>query len=180
MVIWVTGISGAGKTTLCHALAPLLRPHVSGVVLLDGDVIREVFGGDLGYRESDRMIQVRRIQAFARLVSAQGVTVIAAVLYAHPELLAWNRRHLPDYFEVYLKAPLELVQRRDVKGIYRKATQGLMADVVGLDIPWHEPVAPDLVIDATQELPPELLARQVVMAIPAFADLLSAQAVRHD
>ena len=168
MVIWVTGLSGSGKTTLCTALAALLRPRMPGLAVLDGDVIRAVFGHDLDHTEPSRVRQIKRLQGLAAALSGQGLIVIVGALYAHPELLAWNREHLSPYFEVYLKAPLDLVRARDQKGLY----DGRTRSVVGVDIPWHEPERPDLVIDAAKAEPPPALARRVLAAIPGLRPAL--------
>lgn len=146
-VVWVTGLSSAGKTTLCSALYKSLKPRHPQLVLLDGDVVRQAFGNDLTHKEEDRVRQVRRLQGMSNVLARQGITVIVAVLYSHPDLLRWNRDTLPNYFEVYLKASLETVQERDNKGLYQAALNGDMPDVVGLDIPWYEPQSPDLTID---------------------------------
>jgi len=166
VVIWVTGLSGAGKSALCDAIHAQLKARFPALVRLDGDVVREAFGGDLGYTEADRKVQIGRMQRMARLLCEQGVTVLVAALYAHPELLDWNRRHIKNYFEVYLEAPLELVRRRDAKGLYAAAAAGKTKDVVGLDIPWHAPRSADLVIQAQEAPAPAELARQVISAIP--------------
>jgi bifunctional enzyme CysN/CysC len=161
-VVWITGLSGAGKTTLSLGVRDCLRRTTAGVVCLDGDVVREVMGADLGYRESDRQVQIRRLQALAKALSDQGIVVIVAALYSHPELLAWNRRHFGRYVEVYLRASLTALRKRDTKGLYSG-----IRDVVGVDIPWHPPAAPDLVVDTETFRPPEEVAEQVVAAIDA-------------
>ncbi|MEE2722146.1 MAG: adenylyl-sulfate kinase [Pseudomonadota bacterium] len=168
MIIWSTGLSGSGKSTLCDALTKLLKPSIPELVLLDGDVVREAFGGDLGYREQDRVIQIKRLQALAQALSKQNLVVLVAALYSHPDLLVWNRKNMSLYFEVYLDAPLELVQKRDPKGLYAKAAAGQMTDVVGLDIPWHEPVSPDLRIDMTVEADPDTHARTIIENCPGL------------
>lgn len=173
MVIWVTGLSGAGKTTLCQAIYRLLKPRLPELVLLDGDVVRAILSQDLGYRESDRIVQVKRIQGLAKCLSDQGVVVLVAALYSHPELLAWNREHFQDYVEVYLKASLETVRRRDPKALYAKASVGTMPHVVGMDIPWHEPVNPDLVINSDESESPESLAKTIVASVPRLAHLVN-------
>lgn len=172
MVIWITGLSGAGKTTLSVALFELLKPRLPELVLVDGDAIRAMFGESLDYSEASRMVQIKRIQALTAYLSRQGLVVIAAALYAHPDLLAWNRAHLPAYFEVYIEAPLELVRARDAKGLYEKAARGDMPNVVGIDIPWHAPSRPDMVIDAASAEPPPALARRVARAVPRLAAAL--------
>ena len=172
MIIWITGLSGSGKTTLGNALWKLLKPHVPELVLLDGDAIRAAFGHDLGYREEDRTIQIKRLQNIAKLLTEQGLIVIVTALYAHPELLRWNRQHLCNYFEVYLEVSLDTVYRRDSKGLYAGVATGEIKHVVGIDIPWHTPKSPDLVINTDYPEKPEVLAQQVVAAIPHLAQVL--------
>lgn len=172
MVVWITGLSGAGKTTLCEALQALLKPRIPELVLIDGDVVREIFGSDLGFGEADRARQIKRIQSLARELDKQGQVVIVAALYAHPDLLGWNRRHFKDYFEIYLDAPLSLVRQRDPKGLYGKAARGEMEFVVGIDVPWNPPANPDLRIDVATVPRPAELAKSVAQAIPRFAAAL--------
>jgi adenylyl-sulfate kinase len=169
MVIWITGLSGSGKSTLCSALRPRLNAVGTSVVTLDGDAVRAAFGSDLGYREQDRVKQIMRIQGMAKLLADQGVTVLVAALYAHPELLAWNRANLRDYLEVYIRADIEFLLGRDKKGLYRGALGGQIRDVVGVDIPWHEPLGPDIVVDAKLETPPAVLAESLMPLIARSA-----------
>lgn len=169
MVIWITGLSGAGKTTLCDALAALLKPRFPGLVTIDGDAVRDVFNDGLGHREADRMVQIRRIQRLAAWLDGQGLVALVAALYAHPDLLAWNRANFADYLEVYLHADLAFLRRIDPKGLYGKAESGEIADVVGHDIPWHAPAAADLVIDAAERRPPAEWARRIAALHPKLA-----------
>ncbi len=169
MVIWVTGISDSGKTTLCQAMRDILKPDMNELVVLDGDAVRAAFGQDLGHREEDRVIQIRRLQNIAKLLSEQGQVVIVAALYANPELLAWNRENIAEYFEVYLDVPLEIVRQRDSKGLYAKVDSGQMKNVVGIDIPWQAPDSPDLVIFGNEPEPPEDLALRVILAVPRLS-----------
>jgi adenylylsulfate kinase len=166
MVIWVTGMSGAGKTTLCDALWQSLKPGLPELVSLDGDAVRSAFGEGLGYKEKDRMVQITRIQQLAKVLSDQDLVVLVAALYSHPDLLTWNRQNIKGYFEVYLETSLEALQTRDYKGLYAKAMAGEMQDIVGIDIPWHTPESPDLIINNDNPLFPEQLADQVISAVP--------------
>ena len=169
MVIWITGLSGAGKTTLCRALWQELKSRCPELVCLDGDAVRAAFGHDLGYRESDRRMQIQRLQRLAQLLAEQGLVVLVAALYSHPELLAWNRQNLREYFEIYLKASTDTLRRRDAKGLYREAAAGMRPHVVSVDIPWHAPDAPNLVIDVDNAPSPEVCARQVISALPRLS-----------
>lgn len=169
MVIWVTGLSGSGKTTLCTKLRDLLKSTIPELVLLDGDQVRQAFGEGLGYREEDRIVQIKRIQNLALMLSNQGMVVLVAALYANPELLAWNRENLTGYFEIYLEASLEALKLRDYKGLYQGASSGTIPNVVGMDIPWHSPQSPDLTVN-TDELPdPEITAQRLIAAIPRLS-----------
>lgn len=174
MVIWLTGMSGSGKTTLCTAMHAVLKPRLQQLVKLDGDEIRAAFGDDLTHVESDRMRQIHRIQRIAKMLADQGMVVLVAALYAHPDLLAWNRANLPDYFEIYLKADIEFLSTRDSKGLYHKAQRGELNNLVGVDIPWNEPRHADLVIDAGRAKSPDLLALDVLRAIPRIAGVNTA------
>lgn len=162
-VIWITGLSGAGKTTLCEAIREMVKSALPELVVLDGDSVRALFGHDLDYSEASRHRQIARLCNLAKLLSSQGQVVMVAALYSHPTLLAENRRVLPNYFEIYLEASLDLVRQRDIKGLYAEAAAGRITDVVGVDIPWHAPSTPDLVIPAT--LPTADAARQVVRSV---------------
>ncbi len=166
MVIWITGLSGSGKTSLCDALSRMLKPRLPQLVLVDGDAVRRLFGDTLGHSEADRKVQIGRIQGLAKMLSEQGLVVLVAALYSHPDLLAWNRANLADYFEVYLDAPFELVERRDSKGLYAGAAAGTIPQVVGVDIPWHAPQAPDLKLNAGAGKDPDELANEIIRAVP--------------
>ena len=164
-------MSGSGKTTLAEALRRRVAPACPGLVVLDGDVVRATFGGDLGYKEADRVVQVTRVQRFAKLLADQDLVVLVAVVYSNPHLLAWNRHNLPGYFEVYMKASIETVSDRDIKELYAGALRGEISDVVGVDILWQEPTAPDLVIDGDHPGDPEELSLRVLRAVPGLSHI---------
>ena len=144
MVVWLTGLSGAGKTTIAGAIARAVRPRLSSLVIIDGDVIRDLFGAGLSFDEEARKMQIGRIQRLAHFLAHQNIPVIVSALYSSPVLMDWNREHFPDYFEIYVDTPLETVVARDTKGLYSKAQTGELLNVVGVDIPWHIPVSPDM------------------------------------
>jgi adenylyl-sulfate kinase len=169
LVIWITGLSGAGKTTLCDALRAALKPRLPELVVLDGDDVRQAFGGDLGYDEEGRVRQFRRLQSISKLLAEQGLVVLVAAVFQRPDLMAWNRASLPGYFEIYLRTSLATVQARDPKGLYRRALAGETRNVVGVDIPYLAPERPDLVIDADHPEPPKRLAERVIASVPHLA-----------
>jgi bifunctional enzyme CysN/CysC len=157
-VIWLTGLSGAGKSTLARALEKeLFRRHWRSL-LLDGDTLRQSLNADLGFSEHDRAENVRRIGAVARLVAESGMVAIVACIApraAHREALRNELGSL--YHEVYVKAPLAVCERRDVKGLYAKARRGEIAGFTGLSDPYEPPQAPALEISTDVLTPAECL-----------------------
>ncbi len=172
MVLWLTGLSGAGKTTLCKALWTLLKPGLPELVVLDGDGVREMMGHDLGHDEPSRAKQVARLRSLAKLLSDQGHVVVVAAVYTRPDLTAENRRVLKGFFQVYLDTDLDAVKRRDTKGLYAAALEGRTKHVVGVDIPWHPPADADLVVRAASGEAPDVVARRVAAAVPRLARAL--------
>lgn len=169
MVIWITGLSGAGKTALCDAVLERVKPVMPGLVRLDGDAVRAIFGNSLGFSEAERVVQIKRIQGLAKELDSQGLDVLVAALYSHQDLLDWNRREFSRYFEIYLDTPLDVVKARDSKSLYAKAERGEIGDVVGVDIPWNPPQHPDLTLDGSGPTPAQL-ADRVIAAVPELRD----------
>jgi adenylylsulfate kinase len=163
MVVWLTGLSGAGKSTIATALVQLAKPTIPSLVSIDGDVVRDLFGAGLGFDEESRKAQIQRIQRLSLFLASQDIPVITSALYCHPDLMRWNRENLPGYFEVYVDTPLATVMERDTKGLYAKARAGETRHVVGIDVPWHAPQAPDLIV-RTAETTPQTLAAEILAA----------------
>jgi len=158
MVIWITGLSASGKTTLSKAFEKKYKSKLSNMVLVDGDVIRDLFGNDLGFTERDRQIQIGRMQAIASFLEKQSILVIVAALYSNKELLERNRKLFDEYYEVYLKADIDLLQTREFKELYKNALAQKVKNVVGVDITWHEPVTSHLVFEVAKGMVPEEMA----------------------
>ena len=131
---------------------------------------------ELGYSAEERAIQSARLGRMARMLAMQSFIVVVADACSDPERLAWNRANLPGYREVLLRASLEKLARRDLRGVYARANAGQKSNVVGVDIPWHEPASPDLTLDMDDPEPPEVLALRVAFLIPEFVAAATAAA----
>jgi cytidine diphosphoramidate kinase len=147
MVIWIIGLSGTGKTTLATQVVDKMRQLNKKVVLLDGDLIRSLFGNDVDHTIEGRRRNAERLSVLSKFLADQDIHVVAAILSIFPEWRRWNRENITDYSEVYIKASLETLLRRDIKNLYAKAMTGEIIDVVGVDIPFPEPENPELVIE---------------------------------
>jgi adenylylsulfate kinase len=167
MIIWLIGLSGAGKTTVGTRLAARLRADHPNLVYLDGDLVREVWGGTLAHDIEGREVNAARLSRLCRMLDRQAVHVVAAVLSIFPQWRAWNRENLSSYFEVFLDLPLEVAMARDTKGLYRAALRGDTHDVVGVDIPFPRPAEADLVLDSSgRHGGPDRLVEEILAALP--------------
>lgn len=147
MVVWIIGLSGAGKTTLANEVVAQVRLMQRNIVLIDGDVVREVFGNDLGHTMEDRRINARRICQLGKLLDDQDIHVVCAILSLFPETREWNRKNLKNYYEVFIDTPMQDLVRRDSKDIYRRFNNGEIRDVAGMDIEFPRPDNADLTIN---------------------------------
>lgn len=165
-VFWITGLSGAGKTTIAHLLREQLQALGHAVILLDGDTLRHILGNQFGHDPKDRQqlgfIYARLCQELAQ----QGFTVICATISLFHALHTWNRTHIPHYKEIYLTVPLEERKERDPKGLYQQAQSGEITQMAGLHHHIEVPLQPDLVIHNYGETTPEA-------AVAAILNLIS-------
>jgi glutamine kinase len=146
-VFWITGLSGAGKTTLGRELCRRLRAAGRPVIFLDGDSLRAAIAEDLDHSAGDRRRSGMRNARLCRLLAGQGAAVVCATISLFHEVQRWNRDNIPGYREIYLRVPIDELRLRDSKGIYAGAQCGDARDVVGVDLPAEAPEAPDLVLD---------------------------------
>ena len=156
MVIWIIGLSGAGKSTLAGEVVRLARQRLSNVVLVDGDVLRTVWGDDLGHSLADRKKNADRLNRLCRYLEGEGIHVVASILSLFEESRQWNRENLKHYYEVYLKVPKDVLVGRDPKGLYARALRGEIA-LPGITVPFSEPSRPDCVIENTGSMESLLL-----------------------
>jgi adenylylsulfate kinase len=149
MVVWIIGLSGTGKSTLAEETVRLVRHEQPNVVLVDGDVVRSVFGDDLGHTLEDRRRNAERICRLCQFFDEQGIHVVCAILSLFPETREWNRRHLKSYYEVFVDTPVNELIARDSKGLYSRFQRGEIRDVAGMDLAFPRPDSADLAIANT-------------------------------
>jgi adenylyl-sulfate kinase len=170
-VVWITGLSGAGKTTLASKLKEALCQKAQSVEVLDGDEIRQHLSNDLGFTRKDRETNVRRVGYIARLLSCHGVIVIAAMISPYQTIREEVRASCGGRFvEVYLKCSMEVLVQRDSKGLYRKALQGEIENFTGVSDPYEEPVCPELVL-RTDQYSPEACLEMVLSRLETLGYL---------
>ena len=151
VLLWFTGLSGSGKSTLAHAVEERLHQHNCITFVLDGDNVRHGLCGDLGFSEQDRVENIRRVGETAKLMLEAGVITLTAFISPFRNDRERVRTLFPcgDFLEIYCQCPLDVCERRDVKGLYKKARAGLISDFTGISSPYEEPHSPELVINTS-------------------------------
>ena len=143
---WFTGLSGAGKTTLCKKLVNYLRLQDKQVVMLDGDELREIMGATAAHTRDERLQLTMRYAQLCHMIGVQGVDVAIATISLFREVHEWNRLNLPGYVEIFVDVPLDELARRDPKLIYARAAKGELKNVAGVDFRVNYPEAPDVLL----------------------------------
>jgi adenylyl-sulfate kinase len=174
-VVWFTGLSGAGKSTIANALRAELARRGRQSELLDGDEVRTHLSKGLGFSKEDRDTNIRRIAFVADLLSRNGVPVITAAISPYKEIRDEARELMGDRFiEVYVKATVDTCAERDVKGLYAKAFAGEIKEFTGVSDPYEAPENPDFVADTENETPEE--SAEKLLAYLEQRDLIPAPA----
>tara|TARA_B100000686_G_C16762994_1_gene959972 strand:- start:181 stop:720 length:540 start_codon:yes stop_codon:yes gene_type:complete len=145
-VIWITGLSASGKTTLAELITKDLIRRNLDVIMLDGDDLREILGATNNHTREDRLNLAFVYSRMALSISRQNKIVVVATVALFKEIHKWNRKNINNYFEVFLDVPMKELRARDPKGIYKRYDSGSLDNVAGLDLPIDKPIKPDLSI----------------------------------
>ncbi|MAN45836.1 MAG: sulfate adenylyltransferase subunit CysN [Alphaproteobacteria bacterium] len=156
-VLWFTGLSGSGKSTIANALQKLLFAQGKHTFTLDGDNVRHGLNRDLGFTDADRVENIRRVANVARLMSDAGLITLVSFIspFRSERQMARNLMAEGEFIEVYVDTPLEVAEKRDVKGLYKKARAGEIKNFTGIDSPYEPPKAPEITIDTVNHTPEE-------------------------
>ena len=150
-VFWITGLSGSGKTTIATKLVNKLNSAEKKAILIDGDVIREIFNNTSDYSAQGRLQTAYKYSKLALFLAKNDLHVVCSTISLFHEVQEWNRKNIPGYFEIFLKVEMEELARRDSKKIYQQARNGELQNVVGIDIVAEFPKNPDLILDNIKE-----------------------------
>jgi adenylylsulfate kinase len=144
VTVWFTGLSGAGKTTIRMAVEEKLRAQGHKVEVLDGDIVRENLTKGLGFSKEDRDENIRRIGFVSHLLTRNGVIVLVSAISPYRDIRAEVRERIGDFVEVFVNAPLEVCEERDVKGLYKRARSGELKQFTGISDPYEAPLFPEI------------------------------------
>ena len=157
--VWFTGLSGAGKSTVSTLLRERLRAAGAKVELLDGDIVRTHLSKGLGFSREDRDENIRRIGFVCELLSRNGVIAIVAAISPYREVRRSVRAGIPNFVEVFMECPMDVLVERDVKGLYKKALSGEIENFTGVSDPYEPPEAAELIIHSARETPQQSVDR---------------------
>lgn len=167
LTIWLTGLSGAGKTTVAGLLEQELRRRGRRVEVLDGDVVRTHLSKGLGFSKADRDTNIRRIGWVCALLTRNDVIAIAAAISPYREVREELRHTIGHFVEVYMQAPLSVLIERDAKGLYKKALAGEITGFTGVDDPYEEPQTPDVLCKSDGTETPQQSAAKILALLTA-------------
>lgn len=162
-VYWITGLSGAGKTTIGKLLYEKIKEEYPNTVFLDGDTLRKVFGNDLGYSKEDRRKCAMRYSRLCAMLQEQGMNVICCTISMFDSVREWNRENIADYMEIYVKVSMDTLRERNQKGLYSGVAKEKQGDVAGIHMEIEEPKCPDLILENDGERTPEELAEEILL-----------------
>lgn len=170
VTIWFTGLPSSGKSTIARVLEKRFRQQGLKCELLDGDVVRTNLSKGLGFSKEDRDANIKRIGFVCHLLTRNDVIAIAAAISPYRSVRDYNRRMIGNFVEVYVKCGLDECEKRDVKGLFKKARAGELKGFTGVDDPYEEPLEPEVVCDTEKETP-EQSADRVIQTLEALGYL---------
>jgi bifunctional enzyme CysN/CysC len=173
-VVWFTGLSGAGKSTIANLVEEKLHSIGKHTFLLDGDNVRYGLNRDLGFTDADRAENIRRVGEVAKLMTDAGLIVIAAFISPFRSERRVVRELIGEgeFLEVFVSTPLDIAEQRDVKGLYKKARAGDLKHFTGIDSPYEAPEAPEIIVNAV-DLSPDASANLIVERIVSLIEVRS-------
>lgn len=180
--LWLTGLSGAGKTTLAHAVSDALAAAGVSCRILDGDLVRRELSADLGFSRADRSENVRRVALKCRQLNEEGVWAIAALISPYRDDRELARRSVGQarFVEVYMATPLAVCESRDPKGLYRQARSGAITNFTGISDPYDAPLDPELRFDTGAQSLADCVAGTMTLLLGERSIGAGAQASAHD
>lgn len=155
VTIWFTGLPSSGKSTIARILERQFRQSGIKCELLDGDVVRTNLSKGLGFSREDRDTNIKRIGFVAHLLTRNEVIAVCSAISPYREVRDYNRRMIGNFVEVYVKCSVEECEKRDVKGLFKKARAGEITGFTGVDDPYEEPLNPEVICDTQKETPEE-------------------------
>ena len=173
VLLWFTGLSGSGKSTIAHGVEENLYNMGYLTVVLDGDNIRHGLNKNLGFSPEDRAENIRRVGEVAKLFVETGIITMTAFIspYRSDRDKVRTLLQKDDFIEVYVKCPLEVLEKRDPKGLYKKAREGIIKEFTGISAPYEEPLNPEIILD-TSVLSPENCIKNVIDYLIRYKYLL--------
>ena len=165
LLVWITGLSGAGKTTIANALYKKIIKHHSNTLLLDGDSFRYILGGNSGYTKEERFEVGFKIARMCNFLISQNMNVICATISLFKEIHYFNRSNIKNYFEVFVDVDMKELIKRDSKGLYNGALKGDIKNVVGVDIAYDRPKDSDLILHNSSNVSVETQVDKILYLI---------------
>jgi len=149
--LWFTGLACSGKSVLADAIAEDLKGRGMKVERLDGDIVRKSLTRDLGFSDEDRRMNIERITFVAKLLTRNGVAVLASFISPFNDIRKYSREEIGSYILVYVKCSLQECEKRDIKGMYAKARAGKIKEFTGIDSPFEEPDRADIIVETEKQ-----------------------------
>ncbi len=159
--LWFTGLPCSGKTILANVVAEDLKKRGMKVERLDGDIVRKSLTRDLGFSEKDRNMNIERVTFVAKLLTRNGVAVLASFVSPYNKIREYSRKEIGDYILIYVKCSLEECEKRDIKGMYAKARAGEIKDFTGINHPFEEPDNADIIVETDKQTIEE--SREIIL-----------------